>query len=232
MQSKQIPLAISFNDKSKFDNFLVGNNQELVNVLRDTTQTKQTSLLYIYAAKGSGKSHLLFSVINLAEHLQVEAIYLDLSNTEISPEMLNELDSAFIICLDNVHTWSGDDEKEKALFTLIEQVKHNAGSLIISSEQPPEKSHFVLKDLVSRLNSGLIYALRHLSVDQIGEAIKSRALDRGIKISDSVIKFLLNHSSRDINDLFLFLDKVDKASLREKRKITIPFLQTLLTEDD
>jgi len=35
--------------------------------------------------------------------------------------------------------------------------------------------------------------------------------------------------SRDNIELFAFLDKMDKASLAEKRKITIPFLQGLLS---
>ena len=76
--------------------------------------------------------------------------------------------------------------------------------------------------------SGLIYGLHPLTEEQQLDAIKMRANQRGLLISDDVVKFLLKHSSRDNRELFTILEQIDQASLVEKRRITIPFIQTLL----
>ena len=121
-----------------------------------------------------------------------------------------------------------DQEKERAVFTLFEQIKHAGGQLVLASSQPPETSSFVIRDLISRLMSGLIYGLHPLTEEQQLDAIKMRANQRGLLISDDTVKFLLKHSSRDNRELFNILEEIDKASLVEKRRITIPFIQSLL----
>jgi len=50
-------------------------------------------------------------------------------------------------------------------------------------------------------------------------------------ISDDTVKFLLKRSSRDNRELFEILDRIDQASLVEKRRITIPFLQSLFKKE-
>jgi DnaA family protein len=40
--------------------------------------------------------------------------------------------------------------------------------------------------------------------------------------------FLLNRSSREMGNLITSLDILDKASIREQRKITIPFIKDVL----
>jgi len=98
----------------------------------------------------------------------------------------------------------------------------------MSSLQPPELNGFALPDLVSRLGSGLIYPIQALNDGERLHALKMRAENRSLIINDDVLTFLVSRMSRDNHELFAFLDKMDKASLVEKRKITIPFLQSLL----
>jgi DnaA family protein len=50
----------------------------------------------------------------------------------------------------------------------------------------------------------------------------------GFEISPQAGRFLLTHCNRDLSSLWTLLIKLDKASLAEKRKITIPFLKKIL----
>ena len=43
-----------------------------------------------------------------------------------------------------------------------------------------------------------------------------------------VLKFLLNRLSRDMESLLETLDLLDKASIQEQRKITIPFIKEVI----
>ena len=90
----------------------------------------------------------------------------------------------------------------------------------------PSPSDLKLPDLVTRLASGLVYHLQALDDDGKQAAIKQRAHNRGLDIPDDVIRYVLNRYPRDMHGLFDLLDRLDKASLAEQRRLTIPFIQS------
>jgi len=230
--SGQLTFPVTGDDKASFDNFWVGNNQEVVATLKSTVTHAEPKMIYLYGPPGCGKSHLLFAVMRLASDNAVRTSYLSLSDAHINPDMLMAIDVTGLVCVDNTDAWAGDNTKERALFTLFEQVKHAGGQLLVTAKQAPDTSNFALRDLISRLSSGLIYAMHNLNDQQRFEALKMRASHRGLIISDEVLSFLVSRIARDTDELFSFLDKIDEASLVEKRKVTIPFLQTLLKREE
>jgi len=229
--NSQIPLPLSHGDKAAFDNFWVGHNSELVSAIRASIELGEPKLIYFYGPSSVGKSHLLFAALKLAKEEVVHTSYLSLSESVITPSMLDALDAGHLICIDNVHTWAGEEAAERALFTLFEQVRHRGGSLLLSARTAPDNSGFQLPDLISRLASGLVYAVPELTEDQQFHALKLRANNRGLSISDDAVKYLLSRSSRDTGKLFSLLDEIDRTSLIEKRRVTIPFLQTILNKE-
>ncbi|MFT5571825.1 MAG: DnaA family protein [Cryomorphaceae bacterium] len=223
----QMALPLAHADKASFDNYWVGHNSELVTAIRASVEIGEPKVLYFYGPAGAGKSHLLFAAMRLARDEVINTSFLTLNDPFVSPDMLAVVDVEHVVCVDNIQSWAGDQDRERALFTLFEQIKHAGGQLLVSSTQPPEQAGFALRDLVSRLSSGLIYPLLDLNEEQQLEAIKLRASQRGLSISDETVKYLISRSSRDTSELFAILDKIDQASLVEKRRITIPFLQSL-----
>lgn len=226
----QIPLPFSPGDKAAFENFWNGHNSELVSALQTAVTTNQPKLIYYYGLSGAGKSHLMYASLRLAGDQGNPTSYLGLSNDLVDEDILEQVDSNHLICIDDVDHWAGNEAKERALFALFEKIKHAAGQLIVSSNAAPTAAGFVIPDLISRFSSGLLYPLHALTDEQQFEALKMRARYRGLSISDDAVRFLLRRSSRDAADLFNTLDQIDKASLIEKRRITIPFLQTVLSE--
>lgn len=224
----QMPLPISVGDKATFDNFWVGRNTELLAAIRCSVESREPRLVYFYGPRSCGKSHLLFAAMKLAKQHALNTCYLSLSDKNVSPTLLGMMDAAQLVCIDNVHAWAGTPAREEALFTLIEQIRHINGQLLLSSARPPASSGFRLADLVSRLASGLVYPLSELDEEQQFEALKMRAKQRGLIISEDAIRYYLSRSSRNTGELFAFLDEIDRASLIHKRRITIPFLQTLM----
>lgn len=224
----QLALAIATQDKASFDNFWVGHNAELIQALKTSVCTGEPKVVYFYGTRGSGKSHLLFAAMRLAKYEVINTSYYSLKDEYVAPEMLPLVDVKHVVCIDNIQAWAGNKAKERALFTLFEQIKHAGGQLLVSASHPPESSGFVIRDLISRLSSGLIYPLHELTDEQRIEALKMRAQHRGLAVSDDAIKYLVSRSPRDTTELFTVLDKIDQASLAEKRRVTIPFLQELL----
>lgn len=227
----QLAFPLAGDDKASFENFWVGGNQELIAALKASVLGLDSKVIYAYGPDGCGKSHLMYAAMRLAKDTGSANSYMSLLDDYVSPEMLAAVDVAGVVCIDNAQAWASDNDKERALFTLFEQIKHAGGQLIVTAKQAPEISDFSIKDLVSRLSSGLIYAMQELDDEQRFQALKMRAGHRGLMVTDDVLKFLVSRASRDTAELFAFLDKIDKASLIEKRKVTVPFLQSLLSRD-
>lgn len=225
-------LPLGSNDQASFDNFWVGHNNELVTAIQASIRKGEPRLLYLYGPAGSGKSHLLFASTRFAKDEIQDSTYLSLRDSYASPAMLDEVDVHHLVCIDDIHEWAGDAEREQALFALFEKVKSAKGQLLIGATQAPQACGFALRDLVSRLASGLVYAVSALTEEQQFEAIKLRAHQRGLRISDDTVRYLLSRSTRDTTELFSILDEIDRASLIEKRRITIPFLQTVLRNNE
>ena len=59
-------------------------------------------------------------------------------------------------------------------------------------------------------------------------ALENHARQRGFDLSREVGGYLLNHCSRDMIGLMRLIDHLDRGSLAAKRRITIPFIKTLL----
>jgi len=227
--NQQLVLPLALADKASFTNFYVGENHELIKALQACVNSNKDRIIYFYGGTGSGKSHLLFAAIKIAAENGLKTQYLSLDDSRVSPELLSEVGGDAFVCIDNIMCWSGDEAKERSLFALFERVKQATGRLLISSDQPADRGKYLLPDLVSRLSSGLIYPLHDLNEEQRFEAIKLRAVQRSMSISDETVNYLLSHSARDTKLVFSLLDKIDRASLIEKRRITIPFLKTLIT---
>jgi DnaA family protein len=85
-----------------------------------------------------------------------------------------------------------------------------------------------LPDLESRLNWGTTFQIRSMSDDDKAEALVKRAKMRGLTLTEEATRFLLSRVSRDMRALLDILDKLDHASIVEQRKLTIPFIKTIL----
>jgi len=74
----------------------------------------------------------------------------------------------------------------------------------------------------------LVYRIKPLAdIDKI-EALQRRSHDRGFKLPREVAEYLVKRVKRDMPNLITLLDDLEKASLAEKRKLTIPFVRSFL----
>ena len=94
----------------------------------------------------------------------------------------------------------------------------------------PQHSEFLLPDLRSRLSAGLTFQLQGLTDEERGEVLSSRALQRGLNLSEQALHYLLNHSQRDLPSLMALLDRLDQRSLQEQKKISVALVKRELSE--
>jgi len=226
---KQLTLGVHLRDDATFNNFYVGDNRELMASLQAMVKGDGDTFIYFWGAKGSGRSHLLQASCHAIGLEGYPTAYIPLAQAaQLSPKLLENLDSVSLICLDDIGAIAQDPEWELALFNLYNCARDRNVRLSIVGESPPKQMDFGLADLQSRLCSAVIFNIKSLTDEQKLLVLQRRAKARGLALPVDVGRFLLNHYSRDTNALFEALDKMDKVSLAEQRRLTIPFVKQVL----
>ena len=227
----QLPLNIQLRDDATLDSFYPGDNVEALNAIQQIAKGEGENFLYIWGQTGVGRTHLLQAACHFATESGVTAIYIPLKGqcgAKFSPEILQGIEDLSLVCLDDIDEAAGFSNWEEALFHLFNRIRSNNGRLIVSSAFAPKDLPIKLPDLKSRLSWGVIYQLHRLNDEQKISALQLHAEQRGIELSETVGQFLLNRCSRNMNELFSVLEKLDRASLAEQRRLTIPFVKQVL----
>ena len=227
--SRQLALAVQLNDESTLSDFCWGDNALLHQQLHLALNGQGERLIYLWGIEGSGKSHLLQACCQAVGANQ-PAIYLPLQTLkEWGPGVLEGMDEQTWICIDDLDAIATDAIWEEALFHLYNRVRDNGKTtLIISGKLPPANIPVRLPDLRSRLSWGLVIQLNELCDEDKINTLKLHARKRGFELPTSVGQFLLNRCARNMHDLNALLNRLDEASLRAQRKITIPFVKEVL----
>lgn len=226
---RQLTLSIQSNREATFENFYSGDNVPLIQCLKDAIRDNQKQFIYLFSPQVSGKTHLLQACCHLASSQQQRTFYLSLLNIDqLQPAVFSELEQFSLICIDDLQCIAGQKEWEEALFTLYNSVQEQGHSLLVAAKQAPQNLKIQLPDLVSRLRWGTVFSLRPLSNEDKLEMLIALAQQRGFELPRVVAQFLINHLTRDVNNLVAVLDKLDQASLEQKHKLTIPFVKQIL----
>lgn len=233
----QLSLPIHQIDDETLANFYAENSLALLDSLRHNFHEVRQPFFYIWGNKSSGKSHLLKAVSNEYLLNQRATSYIPLEKSAyFSPAVLDNASQLDLICLDDVQTIVGNPEWEQAIFDLVNQIREQQGLffegkrtlLLMTADRPPLKLGITRDDLSSRLMWGEVHYLGEMSDDQKRIILQRKAYDKGLELSDDVANFLLKRLDRDLQVLQSQLDRLDRASLQAQRKLTLPFVKSVL----
>ncbi|HTX24400.1 MAG TPA: DnaA regulatory inactivator Hda [Steroidobacteraceae bacterium] len=226
---RQLPLGVRVPDRAVFASFLPGPNVQAVEHLKSLARGTLGGMAWICGPSGAGKSHLLQASCALASE-RARAGYLPLREVARlgvgALEGLNELDC---LCLDDLDVVLGDGAWERALFALHCQIDERGGRLIAASGMPPALVTWTLGDLGSRWAASAVFQLRPLEEEQLTQALQLRAQVRGLELPEETARWLQRRFPRDMRTLYELLDTLDEAALVERRKLTVPFIRSVLS---
>lgn len=225
----QLALSIGLKDEATFESYFPEENGQAFIDVKKLSIGHGEQFIFLYGSKGVGKTHLLQAACRNAEDHYIPAFYISLDNIDdLSTEIFDGLEQLDLICIDNIQNIAGNISWEEKLFHLFNKAKDNNCKLILASALPLNSLEIKLQDLKSRLTWGVTYKLKTLSDLAKVSALQLRASFRGFKLDEVTGKFLLNHCPRNMTELFNILEKLDLASLREQRKLTVPFIKEVL----
>ncbi|MGZ4981672.1 MAG: DnaA regulatory inactivator Hda [Methylobacter sp.] len=231
--AEQLPLHFEFRANQTFNDFFPATNQEIVTHLQQCIAGSGEQQIFLWGKSGQGKTHLLQACCHQAQNQNISSFYFDLANAGLpDPSLLNGLDEYDVVCFDNIECIAGNRVWELAFFNFFNQHRERGHKLIVSSSSAPNDMGIQLPDLRTRLNWGLTLKIQPLTDSDRISALIFKADQMGFEIAPQTGRFLLTHYDRDLASLWALLEKLDKASLAAKRKLTIPFLKQILDEEN
>jgi DnaA family protein len=195
------------------DNFFAGGNGELLTLLAQCIAGREARPVYLWGSTGSGRSHLLSAVAKQA-HTVVA-----LPASEVPGDFSPPDDS--LIVIDDVERLS--PEAQIALFRCFNDQRPRGLRLLLSGDAAP--LHLPCReDLRTRIGQALIYEVKLLTDSEKASALLYHAAQRGMKVEDHVIDYLLP-------SLMAVLDALDQQSLEQKRPVTLPLLREIMQKN-
>lgn len=224
---QQLPLNFKHNSTKSFADFVIADNQALINSLQSFVES-QENLFYLWGEAGAGKSHLLQAFVSSIIETGQSAVIITPQEVVIrhNVSLIQMFDC---ICIDEVEQIAGDQLLEESLFLWINEVRQARKKIILSSQIASSNDSWQLPDLRSRLQWGRTHQISSLAREQVLQVFHKQVQQKGLIIGDKTMQYLHNNCPINMKFLSQLLTALDKATLVEKKSVTTPLLKKILT---
>jgi DnaA family protein len=229
---RQLPLGVRIPDRAVFATFLPARNAEVTEHLARLARGESAGTAWLCGLQGTGKSHLLQAACVQASET-MRAAYFPLAELRaLGVEVLEGAAQFDCVCIDDMDAVTGSLEWERALFGILREIEERGARLVVSAASPPSLVQWALPDLGSRFTASLVFQLRALDEEEQQEALRLRAHLRGFELPDETSRWLQRRFPRDMRALYELLDTLDEAALIAQRRLTVPFIRSVLREQE
>lgn len=219
---KQLALELASPPTPTLDNFVVGENAEVVAAVRALARGDGGErFVYLWGGSGSGRTHLLRAVLREWQGTGRTTHFYALDALPDAAVVA----ATDAIVVDDVQQLPPPAQIE--LFNIYNCLRESSGLLLVTGDVPPARLA-LRADLLTRLAWGLVYEVRALSEDDRRAAVRDYAAARGFGLPVEVTDYLLARAPRDLSSLRALVDTLDRLSLERKRAITVPLARELL----
>jgi chromosomal replication initiation ATPase DnaA len=174
--------------------------------------------LVLTGPSGSGKTHLAHIWQTRAKGLFFPAAMLD---EGFDPVLIG---TTRAVVVDNAEAAPNPN----ALFHLMNWVKEQGGTLLLTSRESPKHWPFTLPDLRSRLLALPNPALTLPDDELITALLTKQFADRQIAVAAPVLSYLATHAERSFPAITTMVSTLDQAALEERRSISLPLAKRVL----
>jgi DnaA family protein len=219
--TSQLILELTPAPAPTFETFVPGRNRAAVEALSALAAGRGAErVVYLWGEAGSGKSHLLAATYTATLFSRRAALLVEyLADLDCS------VDGTGVVAIDDVDALP--EAAQVKVFDLFNRARGAGGAFVAAGTCAPARLP-LREDLRTRLLSGLAFQLHALSDDEKAAALTAHAIERGIKLPEEVVAYLLRRLPRDLGTQFAVLEAVDRYALSHKRPVTLALVREAL----
>lgn len=205
---RQLPLDLGHSPGLTRDDLVVSQANQQAAALIDRWPEWPAPVVLLAGPAGSGKSHL-------AAIWRDYAGAIELSPSDISAH-LGDIGTVPVL-IDDADQGRLDQE---GLFHLINTVRGAGSHLLLTARSFPTAWGVTLPDLASRLKAAATVEIEEPDDILLAGVITKLFADRQVEVEPHVVQFLVRRIERSLSTAIHVVDRLDRAALEQKTRIT------------
>lgn len=241
---KSPELDSNLNPKYTFDNYIMGDNNQLARsaALAVAQKPGETSFnpLFIYGNVGLGKTHLIQAIGNEVKNIFKDKRVLYVSSEKftndftdaISKNKTNEFSTFYrsldVLIVDDIQFFSGKEKTQETFFHTFNTLQQQNKQIILSSDKPPKDLKGLPERLISRFQWGLIADIQAPDLETRTAILKRKSEYIGMFLEVDILEFLASNITSNIRELEGSLVALLAESSISKKPITIELAKDVI----
>jgi len=215
---EQLPLVFSHDAATGRDDLLISDRLSAAVTIVDAWPQWPSPVVILAGPVGSGKSHL---AAIWKEHSGAQSIH-PLAGSDAAVAA-----AAGPVLFEDVDREGFDDTE---LFHVINSVRENGHSLMMTSRLWPMSWPVELADLRSRLKAATVVEIGEPDEELLSQVIVKLFSDRQLNIDDKLVFYIVNRMERSLNAAQTIVERLDRLAWSRGTKITRAMAAEVLNE--
>jgi chromosomal replication initiation ATPase DnaA len=206
---RQLPLDLSHSEGRSRDHLVVSEANAAAVAMIDRWPDWPSPLMVLAGPAGSGKSHLGAIWREMSGALSVDRRNIG--------EIVDEPAAGVSLFVDDADLGGLD---ETGLFHAANAVAAAGRSLLLTARRFPSAWGIALPDLASRLRAAATIEIHEPDDLLLAGVIAKLFADRQVEVEPHVVQFLVRRIERSLATAIRVVDRLDRAALEQKTRIT------------
>jgi len=216
-QNKKEEFATGLNPRYHFENFVVGENNQLAYSAAEAIAKKPggTSFnpLFIYSKTGLGKTHLIQAigneVIKKSPKMKVRYTSSDRFTMEFITSIQNNSVNDFVsfyrgvdvLIVDDIQFFSSKEKTQDNFFHTFNALHQSGKQIILASDKSPKELVGLDERLISRFQWGLSVDIQKPDLETRMAILQKKSLNEGIELPHDVLEYMAENVTSSVREL-------------------------------
>jgi len=247
--SEITPQAVTqsnINPRYTFDNFVVGNNNELARAACLAVCQNLGNIynpLFLYGGVGLGKTHLLQSIGNAILQSSDSRRVLYISSEKFTQELITSIKKQTVdqfkdyystidlLIIDDIQFLSGREKTQNEFFHIFNSLYQQNKQIVLSSDRPPKAIATLEDRLRSRFEGGMIADIDKPDFETRIAILQEKSYEKNLSLNEDILHFIAENITQNIRELEGALNRI--LAIQQFRQIphlTLQEVQNILKD--
>ncbi|MEP6689646.1 MAG: DnaA/Hda family protein [Gemmatimonadaceae bacterium] len=245
MQTVETEQPDQLDARFRFENFVVGSaNRLAVSAARAVAQSPGAAYnpLFIYAASGLGKTHVLVAAGHLARQLKpglrvwyvTVDEFVDQLNDAVASGRTSALKERYaaadMILLDDIQFLAGRRETQNEIVRVFNALQGSGRQIVITSDRPPSEIADLDQRLITRFSGGLVVDIGTPDYETRVAILRKKCDERAVHFDSGVVEEVARIGFENVRELQGALNRLIAVQTLENTRVSAQSVRVLVTE--